>query len=162
MQGEASGTESVLDSRGQKVDLYHGAMYPLESGDLPRDKQRLFRNAGKWPNIGHERFLRYRILDIVVSCSLSIAIGLWLKSSFNVPIYVTVVVLMLGWIFGKSLIFDYEGKKSKLRAGSLVSTMLTECHCPSCAYNLRDLPKDEDGCTVCPECGSAWQLQEES
>ncbi len=30
--------------------------------------------------------------------------------------------------------------------------------CGSCGYELAKLPIAEDGCTVCPECGAAWQL----
>ena len=30
--------------------------------------------------------------------------------------------------------------------------------CGSCGYDLAKLPVAEDGCTVCPECGAAWQL----
>ena len=33
--------------------------------------------------------------------------------------------------------------------------------CASCGYDLRLLPADpEDGSTVCPECGCAWNLAE--
>ena len=31
--------------------------------------------------------------------------------------------------------------------------------CPHCGYDIRGLPTDpEDGATICPECGCAWQL----
>lgn len=30
--------------------------------------------------------------------------------------------------------------------------------CGCCGYDLAKLPVAEDGCTVCPECGAAWQL----
>jgi hypothetical protein len=33
-------------------------------------------------------------------------------------------------------------------------------HCPSCAYCILDINPETDGCTVCPECGSAWNLSE--
>ena len=31
--------------------------------------------------------------------------------------------------------------------------------CGACAYPLRKLPRELDGCTVCPECGAAWKLR---
>jgi hypothetical protein len=30
--------------------------------------------------------------------------------------------------------------------------------CPCCNYELTQLPPEDDGCTVCPECGAAWRL----
>jgi len=32
--------------------------------------------------------------------------------------------------------------------------------CPACGYEIMNLPPDSDGCTVCPECGSAWRCHE--
>jgi ssDNA-binding Zn-finger/Zn-ribbon topoisomerase 1 len=29
--------------------------------------------------------------------------------------------------------------------------------CPSCGYELSQLPIEADGCVVCPECGGAWR-----
>lgn len=34
--------------------------------------------------------------------------------------------------------------------------------CPACAYPLdREVEQEDDGCVVCPECGSAWRLPDE-
>lgn len=30
--------------------------------------------------------------------------------------------------------------------------------CATCLYDLAHVPVQADGCTVCPECGSAWRL----
>lgn len=30
--------------------------------------------------------------------------------------------------------------------------------CPHCAHGLGGIPPEADGCTVCPECGSAWRI----
>ncbi|MGH7244406.1 MAG: hypothetical protein ACREJD_13425 [Phycisphaerales bacterium] len=32
--------------------------------------------------------------------------------------------------------------------------------CAGCRYDLRDIEPAADGCTVCPECGGAWKLQQ--
>lgn len=29
--------------------------------------------------------------------------------------------------------------------------------CPSCGYELSQLPIEADGCVICPECGAAWR-----
>ena len=31
--------------------------------------------------------------------------------------------------------------------------------CLGCGYDLRDAPAQPDGCTVCTECGAAWQVE---
>ncbi len=33
-------------------------------------------------------------------------------------------------------------------------------HCGACGYKIMDLQPERDGCTVCPECGSAWRCNE--
>ena len=33
-----------------------------------------------------------------------------------------------------------------------------EPRCLSCEYSLAGLEPEQDGCTVCPECGGAWEL----
>lgn len=36
-------------------------------------------------------------------------------------------------------------------------TLVAEGFCGQCGHSLRDLPVHDDGCFVCPECGSAWR-----
>jgi hypothetical protein len=47
-------------------------------------------------------------------------------------------------------------------AGVAVSAMLGGGRCPSCAYPLPLGRAEPDGCTTCPECGSAWRVPSES
>jgi hypothetical protein len=30
--------------------------------------------------------------------------------------------------------------------------------CLACGYDVRGVPPESDGCTVCPECGAAWRF----
>lgn len=32
--------------------------------------------------------------------------------------------------------------------------------CPGCAYRITEIEPQQDGCRVCPECGSAWRLDD--
>lgn len=41
-----------------------------------------------------------------------------------------------------------------------VRPSLRALRCPSCRYSLRGLTPEADGCTVCPECGAAWRMEE--
>lgn len=40
----------------------------------------------------------------------------------------------------------------------VVSALRNQYRCATCAYALRGIPPDPDGCTTCPECGSAWRF----
>jgi hypothetical protein len=47
----------------------------------------------------------------------------------------------------------------KSRFEKVAAAMLKHGRCPHCGYNLKGLPPDEqDGATVCSECGCAWNL----
>jgi hypothetical protein len=46
-----------------------------------------------------------------------------------------------------------------LRFASIAPAMLKHGRCPHCGYDLRELPADEeDGATICPECGCVWKV----
>ena len=44
------------------------------------------------------------------------------------------------------------------RGVSMARAIAAHGHCATCGYLLVDLPAAPDGCTVCPECGSAWKI----
>lgn len=32
--------------------------------------------------------------------------------------------------------------------------------CAACGYSIAEIEPEEDGCRVCPECGSAWRMDD--
>jgi hypothetical protein len=49
----------------------------------------------------------------------------------------------------------------KARAKLVCAVMLKHLRCPHCGYDIRGLPSSpDDGATICPECGSAWRLED--
>jgi len=51
----------------------------------------------------------------------------------------------------------------QVRFRKIRKVMLAHRRCPHCGYDLRGLPTDEqDGATVCPECGCAWKVSDEA
>lgn len=42
-------------------------------------------------------------------------------------------------------------------AEALATAVGAEGICAACGYRLDDLPVEDDGCVVCPECGAAWK-----
>jgi hypothetical protein len=50
---------------------------------------------------------------------------------------------------------------ARVRFKRIRKIILKYKRCPHCGYDLRMLPTDpEDGFTVCPECGCAWELND--
>jgi uncharacterized Zn finger protein (UPF0148 family) len=47
---------------------------------------------------------------------------------------------------------------SRRRVEDLRGKILAKRHCAACGYSLRRLEADQNGRTVCPECGAAWKL----
>ena len=43
-------------------------------------------------------------------------------------------------------------------AGIVRDILRHSMYCPSCCFTLKEVQAESDGCTVCPECGAAWQL----
>jgi len=47
----------------------------------------------------------------------------------------------------------WSARRMRARVARLI---IAEDHCATCGYSLRGVQPEPDGCTVCPECGSAW------
>lgn len=54
---------------------------------------------------------------------------------------------------GWNLLTQFHGSPRKVGR-----VLLAHRRCVQCAYDLAGCKPDPDGCTVCPECGSAWRL----
>jgi len=70
----------------------------------------------------------------------------------------TSIYLLQALIILAGPVIAYFVYRSKY-ASKIATVMLKHQHCPHCGYDLRGLPMaEDDGATVCPECGCAWQL----
>lgn len=47
---------------------------------------------------------------------------------------------------------------TQAQAAPIVRAFLARSLCPACGYSLAGSEPADDGCTVCPECGTAWRL----
>jgi hypothetical protein len=65
------------------------------------------------------------------------------------------VIVVIGVV--PAILYGLIFKRKVARAAA--AALLREGFCPSCAYHLRSLAPDPDGCTVCPECGAGWRLR---
>lgn len=66
------------------------------------------------------------------------------------------LALVMAAVFGCGVYFQPDPIPSPEEAGQL----LRECRlCLACGYDMNGCKVENDGCTVCPECGAAWRLE---
>lgn len=73
------------------------------------------------------------------------------------PLALAGVVSFFGFGMPMALFLKRLSWRSADRA---VAAMLESDLCPACAHGLNGLPPAPDGCTVCPECGAAWRVDQ--
>lgn len=54
-----------------------------------------------------------------------------------------------------------RGYMTRAQAEPIIAALLSEGHCAQCLYPLADASVAPDGCRVCNECGSAWNVDGE-
>lgn len=146
---------SVLDARGRRVALFDAfgssrtaapafQLTPAEVKALRTESSRHSR-AARWTGA----------VLVVVLAILTIVQGLFFFSRGNV-----LLAAFLGLVFAASAAAIAEIIRFSANSDPLLfrGAMLRRKRCPSCAFELRDIPGDADGYTICPECGAAWQL----
>ncbi len=76
---------------------------------------------------------------------LAVAMFSPVSSTLIVLVSITLVALLAAW---------------SDRGDRLANDMVRAGRCAGCAYSLEGLGPEPDGCTVCPECGAAWNRAE--
>ena len=81
----------------------------------------------------------------------------WLLSTTRLP---WPIIVMWGAVVGGFLwaAITYSRRIPKAGRVLIAAALIRQNRCASCAYDLRNVPRDEDGLSVCPECGAAWRV----
>jgi hypothetical protein len=161
--GEVDGEYDGCDARGRRVTVLDPlALQWLHRHDvIPRaDLSAIVKDVG--PGMRRWQFRGY-LASVVVF--------------FGCLIFLIVrkFVIGMGWSFDTlerflwpfnlavflfSVVMAWRGAR-RVRSKRVRTVMLRYRRCPHCGYDLRGSPSDpDDGATVCPECGCAWQLDE--
>lgn len=77
----------------------------------------------------------------------------WLQSTGNL-VWLIPLSALLGIIGPLVMMLTLR----RLMLPRLVRAYVDYGFCGSCGFVIRDLKPEADGCRVCPECGSAWRL----
>lgn len=135
----------VIDVRGRVHEL-------CEVADLPAESPRMLREAVAAAN-KHRLAVQLRGMAIAGAIFFGLLLlarqAGWLGAGWSGPWPVYWVLSLIGGLIGG---------KSQARAAAVhaVRTCVACEVCPACAYSLRGLGEEGDGCRVCPECGGAW------
>ncbi|MGP1272186.1 MAG: hypothetical protein ACTS22_02515 [Phycisphaerales bacterium] len=87
------------------------------------------------------------------------ALGSWIKSTWVTPVWLdwgVFVVLTAGLYAALYVGIAYTSAALRSKGGAK-RELLPLGRCPACTCSLRSIASEDDGCTVCPGCGCAWQ-----
>jgi len=155
----------IKDVRGRTVtQLDPVAMRMLRQHDvIPAET---LRNLAEEIGVGWPRLVRLTFFVMLVSLIvLLIAVGAYLLKEVvlggaRFGMFAKRLALLIPPLVGLLMIWFVS---ARVRFKTIRDIILRRRRCPHCGYDLRLLPTDqEDGATVCPECGCAWRLAPES
>lgn len=101
------------------------------------------------------------MLLLIVLCVIGLIWGaaILIAQQFSIG-SIAGLAIVIGGAVVAYLIYTLTIRKSA-RAEQLTDAIvrcLRRRVCPSCGYPLPNVEPQEDGCTVCPECGAAWNV----
>ena len=117
-----------------------------------RGKPVTVRKKNQSPLLLVERALLISIVIIALPSCL-----VWFIWGSVGAVLLSAILILLLFSIGTLLAPSIRDEKQRQMSHSQQSR-LVRC-CAACAYPLGSVVSDEDGCTVCPECGAAWKLE---
>jgi len=146
---------------------------PKDDRDRPCAVARLTSRQLAWRSIGIKSLTKDEITkqeqQVTINLEIAIALiggvlgwALWtvlflpftplkgsLLGNFLIPMIASIAVSTIIWF--ASLTWIRQRMFSRI-----ADIHLEHGKCAGCGYELRDLPTENDGCVVCPECNAAW------
>lgn len=143
---------SILDQRSQEHEVFN---IRARRNELSADSFRAVRSAlldQTRRGMGAPPWA----LCMYAALLLSLCFYLFLLYGPNVSA-IFPILLALGLVVTA---YSYRWRLPKAEPPEVRNALLDSSLCPCCAYDLRALPEEPDGCRVCPECGAAWSLRQ--
>jgi hypothetical protein len=99
-------------------------------------------------------FERRIAAELIISLVFILGGCIFMWRFVNAPAHL-LLMLILG--FGLLLTVLWRAA-ARMDLVSGIHYMLAKPQCPGCDHLLTGVPPQQDGCTICPECGAAWRL----
>ena len=148
-------TFQTTDDRGRAIPIPSpGPSAPkVNAPDDIRNVWLLYRRVLWSRHVGQSRVIRF-MLGVLALAMLLVLIRVWRD-----PVSWTEQVLVLPFAALSWIWFLWWKGCCELASRRWVLALRDAVPvCASCGYDMRGLPSDPDGCTLCPECGAAWKL----
>lgn len=132
---------AVRDERGRRHVVTFTDESPRHDALVRREYQRLLLHE-------HRRLL----LAWVATTGVLLASMVWLRPLLGSLFGYLMIAAMLALALPLSVHFQ------RVNSGAWRASRLAMGLCAACAYNLRGVPAQHDGLTICPECAAAWKV----
>lgn len=152
----------ISDDRAKEIELIDPVtinVFGTFNSDAQEDKLKLVREKANFKSAKMQRITYPLYMAILIVSILAIMFGIytWIAStgSYIFGSFIFIIVCHAIWHGCRDVT---RGLRIK-NADRIMTAMMQEGLCLSCAYELCGLQVDTDGCVVCPECGAAWKVQ---
>ena len=119
-----------------------------------RSAQRRLSRVGRGLRLAYASLL---LLMIIFQVSAVVGLGIPSRGLPGVSVMILWLMLVPTIIFSGLIVFVLRGDMGR-KGKKARKVLLTNDLCPSCVADLEGIEPEEDGCTVCQSCGSAWKL----
>ncbi|MCB9842433.1 MAG: hypothetical protein H6812_04170 [Phycisphaeraceae bacterium] len=148
---------TVTDARGKRVQLWPYVVPPRGLRERVGMKDDEVATLKRW--LVHDRLIHAAAVAGLNYAMWRVLIEIWLGRNprltlGSLPVTMLPILIALGFF-----VFDWRKVIARSRERHQAALLLVR-RCASCGYSIKGLPSQDDGCTVCPECGAAWKLPE--
>jgi hypothetical protein len=143
----------TVDDRGEyrpQFDLSASGRGDIERGVFSVDELRDLRRAARRRSL----FYRLHLAVAIPSVLLMIPVMVYVLRRGSVDWFHVVFMLVPISVLAATWSLVRSGTPQGMK-----DALLAAGRCPSCAYRIDQLPIQNDGCTICPECAAAWVLR---
>ena len=155
----------VNDARGRRCRLVSGWLAVRGVGDaesaIKKDKRARLARAGSEESVLPTWREVRRALPYVALCLPLFALAVLAPSMMSFKMRLPLWAMMLGAVpLGMIPVVVSVFVIRRAGAERIARVHARAGLCGSCGYELRGVVAEGDGCTVCPECGGAWKVEE--
>ncbi|MBX3402984.1 MAG: hypothetical protein KF699_06160 [Phycisphaeraceae bacterium] len=148
------------DDRGKRVRLIPHRQLGIMPGipsPIPLEARARMFGKGMDMSLTRRSLVRQGIglAAVLAWCAVWVGVSILLLPMLRLPPVVHGTLIVAGGFMAMPPFMWWLIRSHRQEVARMVAS---EHYCASCGYPLREIDAAPDGCTVCPECGSAWRV----